>query len=1010
MNAKPSFNPYRLIFYLFILLSFFCIIFKGINAKEITIESASVGIVIKSNTPIYLEPDISSQMIDSAELGEVFFIADTCNPYKSSFLKSKQKELNNWYKIIIPSGKLGWIFRENFGLLNIEWISGQGKRSSYNVYNHPNGKVIGSKTKDDIFVILRYRILIDNGSEKQFYKIAYSKFGEFYEGDTAWVKASDVSLSYESILLAAGSNLAKWRTSARWIWRAGSDFAAAEKIYELMLKKYPNTEFIYLAGRYRRPKYHSGVVTLQSLARLYIEKGKYKKAIKKLEEIRNRFPNIMSSGGRSDGVALQKIAEIHWKNLQEPFKAISIYQKIIQNYPKEKSGIGEIISTLDIDAVRNISKIGEEFNLNDDFMVEQFQIAIRNSNFPSLQRVAYIEKVKLFRRKEKFSNAIRELTDAIKQFPSTSTKYIGFRDPTAPSALDLICQIYIADLKDFDSALKICQTILEQKNDSNIVKAAMFLEAEIYDHFNGDKDKVIELYKTFIKNTPELNFVLQFRSPTNITSIAIQRVQKISSFRKTKGITIKNNVFLFVTADSNVKIIKKLSKDTEITVLYRKEEEGPVWYKIKTKDGTIGWVQENRIKFIPKPIIPALKEYSNWSIYGANEYHTRWIKGKAINSPELKGFVPDVKTKEVIFWDVNKDGVLDLVICGLIDRANKYQRCDIAVISGKTSEIIWRFKAENNFDCSSPSIDNDILYCGSSGGIIYALDISTGELKWNYELGKVSHLLNSPLIQDEYLYIGSSDQNLYAFNKNNGTLIWQLNLGGSMHNSTPVIKNDKLLCGVNAQIEKRTPSKIVCVDLGKQKVMWEQYQPEIRYFSDLFLSPTINDLVYFKGGNYIYALDINSGELKQKYNTIRSITSSPIVKDNLIFVTTSGGYTNALEMTTGKLIWSFKTGGLFSASPCIVGDIVYAGSHDGYLYAIRLNDCKVIWKYEIGAPIINSISAIGQLIAVNSITNYLYLIGEKEKQSFFRNLVSKSFLQNIISWLIQIYIYLTLVK
>ena len=42
----------------------------------------------------------------------------------------------------------------------------------------------------------------------------------------------------------------------------------------------------------------------------------------------------------------------------------------------------------------------------------------------------------------------------------------------------------------------------------------------------------------------------------------------------------------------------------------------------------------------------------------------------------------------------------------------------------------------------------------------------------------------------------------------------------------------------------------------------------------------------------------------------------------------------ALEMKTGKLRWKFKAGGSITSTPAIVNDVLYVGSFDHHLYAL----------------------------------------------------------------------------
>jgi len=88
-------------------------------------------------------------------------------------------------------------------------------------------------------------------------------------------------------------------------------------------------------------------------------------------------------------------------------------------------------------------------------------------------------------------------------------------------------------------------------------------------------------------------------------------------------------------------------------------------------------------------------------------------------------------------------------------------------------EKIWEFKTGKSiFRCSaynrdyrsllsSPTISGDLVLFGSGDGKIYALDIKTGENKWEYNIGVP--VLSTPTVIGRWLFVGAYDGNIYAF-------------------------------------------------------------------------------------------------------------------------------------------------------------------------------------------------------------------------------------------------------
>lgn len=64
---------------------------------------------------------------------------------------------------------------------------------------------------------------------------------------------------------------------------------------------------------------------------------------------------------------------------------------------------------------------------------------------------------------------------------------------------------------------------------------------------------------------------------------------------------------------------------------------------------------------------------------------------------------------------------------------------------------------------SSPAVANGVVYVGS-GNIVYALDASTGAAKWSQEAGRYDYdWIGSPAVTNGMLYVGSTGHGVYAF-------------------------------------------------------------------------------------------------------------------------------------------------------------------------------------------------------------------------------------------------------
>lgn len=76
---------------------------------------------------------------------------------------------------------------------------------------------------------------------------------------------------------------------------------------------------------------------------------------------------------------------------------------------------------------------------------------------------------------------------------------------------------------------------------------------------------------------------------------------------------------------------------------------------------------------------------------------------------------------------------------------------------------------------ATPVLRGGKAYFGTQAGVIYALDLNTGAVDWQYETGGA--VVAKPLIHRDMLIVGSFDRQLYALDLRSGGLRWQFQAG-----------------------------------------------------------------------------------------------------------------------------------------------------------------------------------------------------------------------------------------
>lgn len=177
--------------------------------------------------------------------------------------------------------------------------------------------------------------------------------------------------------------------------------------------------------------------------------------------------------------------------------------------------------------------------------------------------------------------------------------------------------------------------------------------------------------------------------------------------------------------------------------------------------------------------------------------------------------------------------------------------------------------------------------------------------------------------------------------------------------------NIKKIKNINAGIGSKSKASPVADDTGiyvgsdtgwfyklnfKGEVLWSFYLTNS--FEGVTQSPAADDKkVYFgtdRGG--LYALNKQTGELVWTKKLGQSITTSPLLADNALFISVSdkgeNGYVSRVDCNTGQTLWnSYWLGGLSQSSPAFdkKNEQVLVGSNSGRLYAFSAATGHTRW-------------------------------------------------------------------
>lgn len=265
-----------------------------------------------------------------------------------------------------------------------------------------------------------------------------------------------------------------------------------------------------------------------------------------------------------------------------------------------------------------------------------------------------------------------------------------------------------------------------------------------------------------------------------------------------------------------------------------------------------------------------------------------------------------------------------------------------------TDGVLWRNMSHNQWDLgylnAAPTIHNDRVYFANDRHQVFAHDIETGRLLWEYQGHRPSQekgIGSKLVIVDEFLYFTSYDGTICKINSVTGKIEWKKYLDMFLH-STPYIDilRQQIYVATEGGIGNRR-GDIVCLDLNTASTKWifptEHVVP---------CSPNlINDMVICGSNDKnLYSLDPVSGELLWALYNIGEVKGQPVLLESTIIVTVETGKIYGIDFN-GRILWK-RSCGTTSRHQFLqvhnVHNLVYVCNSDGMVVAYNAQG-EQIW-------------------------------------------------------------------
>lgn len=232
--------------------------------------------------------------------------------------------------------------------------------------------------------------------------------------------------------------------------------------------------------------------------------------------------------------------------------------------------------------------------------------------------------------------------------------------------------------------------------------------------------------------------------------------------------------------------------------------------------------------------------------------------------------------------------------------------------------LAWSWALPAGENMMTPIVHDGVLFAYSYGDVLQAIDAATGELLWSFqrelEDGKAPGMKKGAAIYEDKIVIATSDIHVIALDAKTGKIAWDHKVDGGgedsfLFRSAPLIANGKAIIGLTGRVAVEGGDFIFALDMKTGEEVWRFYtiarpdEPGGNSWNGLPLEERNGGSIWIPGSfdaelNLVYFGPAPTYDT----NPLRSPHPDPTMTRDALYTNS----TVALDADSGELVWHYQ--------------------------------------------------------------------------------------------------------